>query len=96
MPRRTLASAGVINLDFKFKGLRIETGRSGHVLGGYWYIFTINGKQINQQEQYAALRESVKTCVESGGKVMLPVPPKGRGIDITILIIERERGEMSV
>lgn len=105
----------------EFKGLRIETGRSGHVLGGFWYIFTINGKrilytgdmckdpgtlawdcpgicdaaimnaayagkQINQQEQYAALRESVKTCVESGGKVMLPVPPKGRGIDITIFL----------
>jgi len=99
------------------EGIQIETGRSGHVLGGTWYIFTIEGKRllytgdmcrepgvlafdcpgscdaaimnaayagkkIVQSEQFKSLLNSVKTCVEAGGKVLLPVPPKGRGIEI--------------
>lgn len=99
------------------EGIQIETGRSGHVLGGTWYIFTIEGKRllytgdmcrepgvlafdcpgscdaaimnaayagkkIVQSEQFKSLLNSVKTCAEAGGKVLLPVPPKGRGIEI--------------
>ena len=101
----------------EIEGIQIETGRSGHVLGGVWYIFTIEGKRllytgdmcrepgvlafdqpgscdaavmnaayagkkIVQSEQFASLLSSVKTCALAGGKVLLPVPPKGRGIEI--------------
>jgi len=101
----------------EIEGIQIETGRSGHVLGGVWYIFTIEGKRllytgdmcrepgvltfdqpgscdaavmnaayagkkIVQSAQFAALLDSVKTCALAGGKVLLPVPPKGRGIEI--------------
>ncbi len=40
------------------------------------------GKKICQKNQFDTLLHSVKTCVEAGGKVLLPVPPKGRGIEI--------------
>jgi len=101
----------------EIEGISLETGRSGHVLGGVWYIFTIGekrllytgdmccepgvlafdqpgecdaaimnaayaGKKIVQSEQFASLLNSVKTCALAGGKVLLPVPPKGRGIEI--------------
>ena len=101
----------------EIEGIQFETGRSGHVLGGTWYIFTIEGKRllytgdmcrepgvlafdcpgkcdaaimnaayagkkIVQSEQFDKLLNSVKTCAEAGGKVLLPVPPKGRGIEI--------------
>ena len=101
----------------EIEGIVFETGRSGHVLGGVWYIFTIEGKRllytgdmcrepgvlafdqpgscdaaimnaayagkkIVQSAQFAALLDSVKSCALSGGKVLLPVPPKGRGIEI--------------
>lgn len=99
------------------EGISMEVGRSGHVLGGVWYLFTIEGKRILytgdmcrepgvlafdcppscdgaimnaayagkkivQSEQFVVLLNSVKTCTEAGGKVLLPVPPKGRGIEI--------------
>lgn len=101
----------------QIEGIQLETGRSGHVLGGVWYIFTIEGKRllytgdmcrepgvlafdqpgscdaavmnaayagkkIEQSEQFAALLDGVKSCALAGGKVLLPVPPKGRGIEI--------------
>lgn len=101
----------------EIEGIAFETGRSGHVLGGTWYIFTIEGKRllytgdmcrepgvlafdqpgkcdaaimnaayagkkIVQSEQFAALLDSVKETALAGGKVLLPVPPKGRGIEI--------------
>ena len=101
----------------EIEGIALETGRSGHVLGGVWYIFTIDGKRllytgdmcrepgvlafdqpgccdaaimnaayagkkIVQSQQFSALLDSVKSCALSGGKVLLPVPPKGRGIEI--------------
>ena len=40
------------------------------------------GKNIVQSEQFTILLDSVKTCAMAGGKVLLPVPPKGRGIEI--------------
>lgn len=101
----------------EIEGIAFETGRSGHVLGGTWYIFTIEGKRllytgdmcrepgvlafdqpgkcdaaimnaayagkkIVQSEQFAALLDSVKETALAGGKVLLPVPPKGRGTEI--------------
>lgn len=101
----------------EIEGIAFETGRSGHVLGGVWYLFEIEGKRllytgdmcrepgvlafdqpgkceaaimnaayagkkIVQSEQFASLLDSVKTCALAGGKVLLPVPPKGRGIEI--------------
>jgi len=101
----------------EIEGIAFETGRSGHVLGGVWYMFTIEGKRllytgdmcrepgvlafdqpgacdaaimnaayagkkIVQSEQFAALLNSVKETALAGGKVLLPVPPKGRGIEI--------------
>ena len=99
------------------EGIHFEAGRSGHVLGGVWYMFTIEGKRllytgdmcrepgvlafdqpgacdaaimnaayagkkIVQSAQFDALLASVKTTALAGGKVLLPVPPKGRGIEI--------------
>lgn len=101
----------------EIEGISVEVGRSGHVLGGVWYLFEIAGKKvlytgdmckepgvlaydappkcdgavmnaayagkkICQPEQFESLLNSVKTCVEAGGKALLPVPPKGRGIEI--------------
>ena len=99
------------------EGISVEVGRSGHVLGGVWYLFTIEGKRllytgdmctepgvlafdcpptcdatimnaayagkkIVQADQFSALFHSIKECTQVGGKVLLPVPPKGRGIEI--------------
>lgn len=101
----------------EIQGIQVETGRSGHVLGGIWYIFTIRGRRIlytgdmtlkpavlavdlpgpcdvaimnaayagkslNQEEQFVRLTAAVKDTVCAGGKVLLPVPPSGRGIDL--------------
>lgn len=101
----------------EIEGIQFETGRSGHVLGGVWYLFTIEGrrllytgdmcrepgvlafdqpgkcdaavmnaayagKKIVQSAQFDALAKSVKETALAGGKVLLPVPPKGRGIEI--------------
>ncbi|MBR5302790.1 MAG: MBL fold metallo-hydrolase [Clostridia bacterium] len=101
----------------EIEGIHFEVGRSGHVLGGVWYMFTIDGKRllytgdmcrepgvlafdqpgacdaaimnaayagkkIVQSAQFDALLTSVKTTALAGGKVLLPVPPKGRGIEI--------------
>lgn len=108
----------------EFPHIKIRIGRSGHVLGGIWYHFTIGDKKIlytgdmcrdhstlawdcpeecdaaimnaayagmkmDQSAQYDKLLDAVKKCVEHGGKAMLPVPPKGRGIDITIFLAEK-------
>ena len=99
------------------EGIRLETGRSGHVLGGVWYLFDLGGKRvlytgdmcrepgvlafdqppacdaavmnaayagkkIVQSAQFDALLSSAKAAAMAGGKVLLPVPPKGRGIEI--------------
>ena len=108
----------------EIEGIQLETGRSGHVLGGVWYIFTIEGKRllytgdmcrepgvlafdqpgscdaaimnaayagkkIVQSAQFDALLASVKETALAGGKVLLPVPPKGRGIEIAQFLGEK-------
>lgn len=104
---------GVNTID----GVNIKVGRSGHVVGGTWFIVTVEGKEIfysgdivaepmllhndmpskvdaailncayagrimKQSEQYKILLNSVKETLSIGGKVMLPLPPNGRGCDI--------------
>ena len=108
-------------------GVRFTTGRSGHVLGGTWYIFDIQGKKIlytgdmclqpasmgvdipgacdasimngayagrvmHQEKQFESLLASVQATVENGGKVLLPIPPKGRGIDIALFLDKNLKG----
>lgn len=46
------------------------------------------GKQIRQQQQYAALAASIRVTLAQGGKVLLPLPPKGRGADIYLYLME--------
>lgn len=102
-------------------GIHLTTGRSGHVLGGIWYMFSLAGRNILytgdmcltpaslmidlpdlcdgaimncayagkttvQEKQYAALLKSVLQTVEAGGKVLLPVPSKGRGTDMLMYL----------
>jgi Cft2 family RNA processing exonuclease len=40
------------------------------------------GQKIEAREQYAKLSDSIQTTLSSGGIVLLPVPPSGRGCDI--------------
>lgn len=55
------------------------------------------GKQLNQLEQYEKLLQNVKDTWTNGGSVLLPIPPKGRGIDITLFLDERlEEGTIYV
>lgn len=113
----------------KIEGISVETGRSGHVLGGIWYCVEIDGKKILytgdmclepvslgvdipegrfdaaimnsayagkvmiQEEQYQRLLSSVKETLATGGRVLLPVPPKGRGIDILLYLGKMLSGE---
>ena len=119
----TIALGGAQEVD----GVRFTTGRSGHVLGGTWYIFDIRGKKIlytgdmclqpasmgvdipeacdasimngayagrvmHQEEQFAKLLASVQETVDGNGKVLLPIPPKGRGIDIALFLDKHLKG----
>lgn len=102
-------------------GLPVVVGRSGHVLGGVWFQFSVQnkkilytgdmtlqpsslavdlpescdaaimncayaGQRISQEKQYQKLLELVETTVCAGGKVLLPLPPKGRGSDVLKLV----------
>ena len=109
---------GVLDIGLNtIDGVNIKVGRSGHVVGGTWFIVTVEGKEIfysgdivaepmllhndmpstvdaailncayagrimKQSEQYKILLNSVKETLSIGGKVMLPLPPNGRGCDI--------------
>ena len=101
--------------------LHFTTGRTGHVLGATWYVFTFGdkkalytgdmvlqsatlatdlpcavdaailngayaGKTLNQMEQYEKLLQNCNTIYQNGGSVLLPIPPKGRGIDIMLFL----------
>ena len=116
----TIALGGEQEVD----GVRFTTGRSGHVLGGTWYVFNLHGKKVlytgdmclqpasmgvdipeacdvsimngayagrvmHQEEQFESLLSSVQKTVDQGGKVLLPIPPKGRGIDIALFLDQR-------
>ncbi|MBR5572504.1 MAG: MBL fold metallo-hydrolase [Oscillospiraceae bacterium] len=119
----TVALGGEQEVD----GVRFTTGRSGHVLGGTWYLFNFEGKKVlytgdmclqpasmgvdipetcdaaimngayagrvmHQDEQFRTLLSSVQETVSAGGKVMLPIPPKGRGIDIALFLDKHLQG----
>ena len=44
------------------------------------------GKIMIQEQQYQALLSSVQKALTAGGKVLLPVPQKGRGIDLFLFL----------
>lgn len=44
------------------------------------------GRHLSQSEQYVRLAQSVLRTIDSGGKVLLPVPPNGRGSDIYLYL----------
>ena len=109
---------GVLDIGLNtIDGIDVKVGRSGHVVGGIWFIVSVEGKEIfysgdivaepmllhndmpskvdaailncayagrimKQSEQYKILLNSVKETLSIGGKVMLPLPPNGRGCDI--------------
>lgn len=115
----------------EIEGVAVETGRSGHVLGGIWYRFTFGekhllytgdmclqpvsmgvdvpelfcdaaimnaayaGKVMIQEKQYQSLLDSAKETLAVGGKVLLPVPSKGRGIDM-LLYLEKNLPEAKI
>lgn len=47
------------------------------------------GKSLNQNTQYETLLRNVKETWKNKGSVLLPIPPKGRGIDITLFLDEK-------
>ena len=109
---------GVLDIGLNtIDGIDVKVGRSGHVVGGIWFMVSVEGKEIfysgdivaepmllhndmpskvdaailncayagrimKQSEQYKILLNSVKETLSIGGKVMLPLPPNGRGCDI--------------
>lgn len=46
------------------------------------------GKVLSQANQYEKLLNACRTTYALGGSVMLPIPPKGRGIDIALFLDE--------
>ncbi len=44
------------------------------------------GRVLSQDGQYGALLQRVRQAVATGGKVLLPVPPNGRGSDILLYL----------
>lgn len=99
----------------------VRTGRDGHVIGGLWYRFELDGhsllftgdltydsllleadplpeaeiliidsayagKTLDQSAQYEKLLESARTVTAEGGKLLLPVPANGRGIDMLVYL----------
>ncbi|MBS6955683.1 MAG: MBL fold metallo-hydrolase [Enterocloster asparagiformis] len=44
------------------------------------------GRVMSQDGQYGALLQRVRQAVAAGGKVLLPVPPNGRGSDILLYL----------
>ena len=70
----------------------IPTACDGAILNGAYA-----GKSLNQMEQYEKLLQNVKDTWSNGGSALLPIPPKGRGIDITLFLDERlEEGTLYV
>lgn len=108
----------ILNIGLNhIEGVEVTVGRSGHVVGGIWFIVSAQGKRIfysgdivaepmllhhdkpsevdaailncayagkilKQSEQYEILFSSIRETLSLGGKVILPLPPNGRGCDI--------------
>lgn len=55
------------------------------------------GKILSQAQQYEKLYNACKDTLANGGSVLLPIPPKGRGIDMTLYLDEKlENGTLYV
>ena len=100
---------------------RITCGRDGHIVGGLWYRFEMDGRSLlytgdltfdsllleadplpgadaliidsayadrhlDQSAQYEKLAETARRVVSAGGKLLLPVPVNGRGIDMFVYL----------
>lgn len=50
------------------------------------------GRTLSQDEQYAALLSLTRQVVAAGGKMLLPVPPNGRGSDMLLYLCENLSG----
>ncbi len=50
------------------------------------------GKTMSQSEQYQKLLNACKETYARGGSALLPIPPKGRGIDIAMFLDENLEG----
>lgn len=44
------------------------------------------GSTMRQEEQTGRLLEEIRSTLSAGGKVLLPLPPKGRGADLLVLV----------
>ena len=99
----------------------VVSGRDGHIVGGSWYLFDLDGKRLLytgdltydsllleadplpeadvliidsayagkhliQKEQYEKLYEHARSVTEQRGKLLLPVPANGRGIDMLVYL----------
>ena len=99
----------------------LTCGRDGHIIGGLWYRFELEGrsilytgdltrdsllletdplpeaeiliidsayagKRLVQDEQYGHLAETARRVTAAGGKLLLPVPVNGRGIDMFVFL----------
>lgn len=105
--------------------LDLTCGRDGHIIGGLWYRFELDGgsllytgdltydgllleadplpeadaliidsayadRHLDQQVQYEKLAETAREVVSAGGKLLLPVPANGRGIDMFVYLSRHE------
>ncbi len=103
------------------EGIRITCGRSGYLLGSYWFSLEIGGKQIfyssdmtwqpyilmrdtpqqadialysctyagrhiRNDNELAAMKELIEETVDNNGKVLLPVPSKGRSSELYLYL----------
>jgi len=101
--------------------LSLSYGRDGHITGGLWYRFELDGqsllytgdltydslllqadplpqaqtlvidsayadRHLDQAAQYRKLSETAREVTASGGKLLLPVPANGRGIDMFVYL----------
>lgn len=101
--------------------LSLSYGRDGHITGGLWYRFELDGqsllytgdltydslllqadplpqaqtlvidsayadRHLDQAAQYRKLAQRAREVTDSGGKLLLPVPANGRGIDMFVYL----------
>ena len=52
------------------------------------------GKVLKQDEQYNLLLKSIEETISIGGKVILPLPPNGRGCDIYKFLSEKIKNNL--
>ncbi len=107
------------------KGIRIKTGRTGHMIGSLWFDFEFCGKKVfysgdicfesmlfaydlpdrnfdiaildasygtddtPQKEYKKRLWKAIEKVVDRNGSILFPLPAKGRGVDLMLMLSER-------